>query len=182
MNNDFYYYPSKGLDILTPNPIYSGMFETIEEYEDILQDDTRPKPEQNDLTCAAINLLKHEISEMVSSDTVSIIYYGFSFSLFPNIKIWSTIFWQNNLTNMYLLKDTTCISYPLNIKVSEDSTNGLVSISLNNENELKLLFEEFYTYKESKLKKDSDIKENISNLSLQELLLFKDTRLTSTQY
>ena len=119
---------------------------------------------------------------MVSSDTVSIIYYGFSFSLFPNIKIWSTIFWQNNLTNMYLLKDTTCISYPLNIKVSEDSTNGLVSISLNNENELKLLFEEFYTYKESKLKKDSDIKENISNLSLQELLLFKDTRLTSTQY
>ena len=36
MNNDFYYYPSKGLDILTPNPIYSGMFETIEEYEDIL--------------------------------------------------------------------------------------------------------------------------------------------------
>jgi len=35
MINNFYYYPSKGLDSLCPNPLYSGMFKTITEYTNI---------------------------------------------------------------------------------------------------------------------------------------------------
>lgn len=181
-NNFFNYYPSKGLDIICPDPLYKGSFTTLDEYNNIIQDDTRAQPEQSDLTSASINLLKQEISDFILNNTYSIIYYGFSFSLFPNVKIQSTPLQQNTLLSIFLLKDTTCVVYPFNLNVSEDATNNIISITINNKNELELLFKEFYEYKNNVLYEESIIKNNISNLSLNELLSFNDTRLIPTQY
>jgi hypothetical protein len=36
MNTIFQYYPSSGFDLLIPEPLYSGTFETKEEYDNII--------------------------------------------------------------------------------------------------------------------------------------------------
>ena len=182
MYGEFYYHPSKGFDSICSNPLYLGVFDNIDEYENIIQDDTRSKPLWSDLTTASINLLRHEIAEMLSSITTAIIYYGFAFSLYPNIKVQATIFQQNNLTDFYLLKDTTNVDFPLTLKMSEDSTNGIVSVTLEDITELEKLYNEFNDYKNEKLNEDSDLKTAISNYTLQELLSFNDSRLIPTQY
>ena len=75
-----------------------------------------------------------------------------------------------------MLKDSSTILYPLYIKVSEDVNGEPIYITLNDVDDLLLLYKEFFVYKEEKLRNEFSLKNDISSLSIEELIVFNDNR------
>ncbi|RKY10485.1 MAG: hypothetical protein DRP56_00885 [Planctomycetota bacterium] len=167
-----------GLDALVPSANYSGRlkYNTQQEYDALVWADERSKPSFSNVDAATLNVMRlaivHDINERTSSEITG----NFRSSIAPSTPIFSTLEWQFDVLNLWLIRDSGIISFPYELYCSTGDNAESNYISLPDSTALNTMYLEMFGYVDGWLKSGRSEKDKLKMMDKEQLETYTDPR------